>query len=143
MYAFLATVIAKAMFPAGDDFAAMLGTFGAFGLGFAARPLGAIIFGWLGDKKGRKWTLTFVMPLMAVATLFMALIPSYATIGGRARAARLRAHVPRACPSEASSAMRSHISSNGRRKTGAVSMAAFSNAARSAACYSARASPRS
>jgi MFS transporter, MHS family, proline/betaine transporter len=80
-YAFLATVIAKAMFPAGDEFAAMLGTFGAFGLGFAARPLGAIIFGWLGDKKGRKWTLTFVMPLMAVATLLMALIPSYASIG--------------------------------------------------------------
>src|ERR1700744_2695820 len=43
-YAFLATVIAKVMFPPGDDFAAMLGTFGAFGLGFAARPLGAIIF---------------------------------------------------------------------------------------------------
>jgi MFS transporter, MHS family, proline/betaine transporter len=80
-YAFLATVIAKVMFPAGDDFAAMLGTFGAFGLGFAARPLGAIIFGWLGDKKGRKWTLTFVMPLMAAATLFMALLPTYASIG--------------------------------------------------------------
>lgn len=80
-YAFLATVIAKVMFPTGDDFAAMLGTFGAFGLGFAARPLGAIIFGWLGDKKGRKWTLTFVMPLMAAATLFMALLPSYAAIG--------------------------------------------------------------
>ncbi|SAK89485.1 general substrate transporter [Caballeronia calidae] len=80
-YAFLATVIAKVMFPAGDDFAAMLGTFGAFGLGFAARPLGAIIFGWLGDVKGRKWTLTFVMPLMAAATLFMALLPSYASIG--------------------------------------------------------------
>ncbi len=81
MYAFLATVIAKAIFPAGDEFAAMLGTFGAFGLGFAARPLGAIIFGWLGAKKSRKWTLTFVMPLMAVAMLLMALIPSYATIG--------------------------------------------------------------
>lgn len=80
-YAFLATVIAKVMFPTGDDFAAMLGTFGAFGLGFAARPLGAIIFGWLGDKKGRKWTLTFVMPLMAAATLFMALLPTYASIG--------------------------------------------------------------
>jgi MFS transporter, MHS family, proline/betaine transporter len=81
VYAFLATVIAKVMFPAGDEFAAMLGTFGAFGLGFAARPLGAIVFGWLGDKKGRKWTLTFVMPLMAAATLVMALIPSYASIG--------------------------------------------------------------
>jgi MHS family proline/betaine transporter-like MFS transporter len=80
-YAFLASAISKVMFPAGDEFVALLGTFGAFGLGFAARPLGAIIFGWLGDKKGRKWTLTFVMPLMAAATLLMALIPSYATIG--------------------------------------------------------------
>jgi MFS transporter, MHS family, proline/betaine transporter len=80
-YAYLATVISKVMFPAGDEFVAMLGTFGAFGLGFLARPLGAVLFGWLGDKKGRKWTLTFVMPLMAVATLCMALLPSYASIG--------------------------------------------------------------
>jgi MHS family proline/betaine transporter-like MFS transporter len=80
-YAFLATSISKSMFPAGDDFAAMLGTFGAFGIGFAARPLGAITFGWLGDRKGRKWTLSFVMPLMAIGTILMALIPSYASIG--------------------------------------------------------------
>ncbi len=80
-YAFLATSISKSMFPAGDDFVAMLGTFGAYGLGFASRPLGAIVFGWLGDRKGRKWTLSFVMPLMALGTLLMALIPSYASIG--------------------------------------------------------------
>ncbi len=80
-YAYLATSISKSMFPAGDEFVAMLGTFGAFGLGFAARPLGAIVFGWLGDKKGRKWTLAFVMPLMAIGTLVIALIPSYASIG--------------------------------------------------------------
>lgn len=83
-YAFLATVISKVMFPAGDEFVAILGTFGAFGLGFAARPLGAILFGYLGDKKGRKWTLTLVMPLMALATFFMAVIPSYASIGATA-----------------------------------------------------------
>lgn len=80
-YAYLATAISKSMFPAGDEFVAMLGTFGAFGLGFAARPLGAIVFGWLGDKKGRKWTLAFVMPLMALGTILIALIPSYASIG--------------------------------------------------------------
>jgi MHS family proline/betaine transporter-like MFS transporter len=81
VYAFLATAISKVMFAPGDEFAAMIGTFGAYGLGFAARPIGAILFGWLGDKKGRKWALTAVMPLMAIATLIMAFIPSYASIG--------------------------------------------------------------
>lgn len=80
-YAFLATSISKSMFPPGDEFVAMLGTFGAYGLGFASRPLGAIVFGWLGDRKGRKWTLSLVMPLMALGTVLMALIPSYASIG--------------------------------------------------------------
>ncbi len=80
-YAFLAGAIAKSMFPPGDDFVAMLGTFGAFGLGFVARPLGALLFGWLGDKMGRKWTLAFVMPLMAIGTIIMGLIPSFASIG--------------------------------------------------------------
>lgn len=80
-YAYLAASIAESMFPKGNDFVALLGTFGAFGLGFAARPLGALVFGWLGDKMGRKWALTFVMPLMAVGTLAIALIPSYTSIG--------------------------------------------------------------
>lgn len=81
VYAYVATAIAKTMFPPGDDFVAMLGTFGALGLGFVARPLGGVLFGWLGDKKGRKWALTMVMPIMAASTLLIALIPSYASIG--------------------------------------------------------------
>lgn len=81
VYAYLASYISKAMFPAHDDVVAMLGTFGAFGLGFVARPLGGILFGWLGDTRGRKWALSVVMPFMALATLVMGILPTYDSIG--------------------------------------------------------------
>lgn len=81
VYAFFATVIAKNFFPAGDENTALLGTFAAFGIGFVARPLGAIFFGRLGDTKGRKLALLIAMPLMGMGTLLMAALPTYATIG--------------------------------------------------------------
>jgi MHS family proline/betaine transporter-like MFS transporter len=80
-YAFLATIIAKNFFPAGDETTALLSTFAAFGIGFVARPIGAIFFGWLGDTRGRKLALLIAMPLMGFGTLLMGLIPPYAAIG--------------------------------------------------------------
>lgn len=80
-YAFLATVIAKYFFPAGDPTLALLSTYAAFGLGFVARPLGALFFGRLGDRRGRRLALLIAMPLMGLGTLAIGLIPSYAAIG--------------------------------------------------------------
>ena len=77
-YAFLATIIAKYFFPAGDPSLALLSTYAAFGLGFVARPLGALFFGRLGDRRGRRLALLIAMPLMGLGTLA---IPSYAAIG--------------------------------------------------------------
>jgi MHS family proline/betaine transporter-like MFS transporter len=81
VYGYVATIIAKHFFPPGDEVAALLATFAAFGLGFVARPLGGIVIGWIGDAKGRKAALIITIMLMAVGTVLIGLIPSYSTIG--------------------------------------------------------------
>ena len=67
IYAFVATIIAKKFFPAGDDVAALLSTFAAFGIGFLARPLGGIVIGRLADQRGRKFALILTLLMMASA----------------------------------------------------------------------------
>jgi MHS family proline/betaine transporter-like MFS transporter len=54
VYIYMAGVVAKTFFPAGDDVTSMLFTFATFGVGFVMRPLGGILIGRLGDVKGRK-----------------------------------------------------------------------------------------
>ena len=58
-----------------------LASFATFGVAYIARPLGAVIFGGLGDRIGRKRTLMLTLNLMGIATFVVGLIPSYATIG--------------------------------------------------------------
>jgi nitrate/nitrite transporter NarK len=81
VYAYMATVIAKKFFPAGDDVTSLLSTFAAFGLGFVARPLGGVIIGRLGDLKGRKSSLLLTIVLMAGGTVAIGLVPTFETIG--------------------------------------------------------------
>jgi MHS family proline/betaine transporter-like MFS transporter len=81
VYGFLTPVIAKIMFPAGDPTASLLLSAGAFGVGFLTRPAGALVFGALADRKGRKFTLLLTFGLMGAATLAIGLIPSFATLG--------------------------------------------------------------
>src|SRR5580698_2222949 len=57
VYGFLTPVIAKIMFPSGDATASLLLSAGAFGVGFLTRPVGALVFGALADRRGRKFTL--------------------------------------------------------------------------------------
>ncbi|WP_406726934.1 MFS transporter [Streptomyces sp. GD-15H] len=61
--------------------AATLAAFATFGVGFAARPIGALIFGWLGDRMGRKPALLITVVMIGVATGLIGLLPGYATIG--------------------------------------------------------------
>ncbi|MFE9173289.1 MFS transporter [Streptomyces kebangsaanensis] len=61
--------------------AATLAAFATFGVGFAARPIGALIFGWLGDRMGRRPALLITVVMIGVATGLIGLLPSYATIG--------------------------------------------------------------
>ena len=81
VYGFLASVIAKVMFPAGAPTASLLMSVGAFGVGFLTRPVGALVFGVLADRKGRKLALLLTFGLMGAATFAIGLIPPFAVIG--------------------------------------------------------------
>jgi MHS family proline/betaine transporter-like MFS transporter len=81
LYAYFATVISALFFPTGDKFTGMLLTFSTFAIGLAARPLGGIIFGYIGDRHSRKKMLTATILLMSIPTMCMGLLPTYAQIG--------------------------------------------------------------
>lgn len=76
-----ALVFNRLFFPNEDPFVSTMLAFGTFAAGFIARPLGAIILGHLGDRRGRKATLVTSLMLMGVSTLLIAFIPSYDSIG--------------------------------------------------------------
>lgn len=76
-----ALVIGKVYFPNADSAVQSIHAFLSFSLAFIARPLGAIIFGHIGDRLGRKVTLSASLILMGGATLLIGLLPSYASIG--------------------------------------------------------------
>jgi len=81
VYAFVAGYLARKFFPPGDEVTALLSTFLAYGLGFVARPLGGIILGRLGDTHGRKTALLITIALMAIGTVLIGILPTYAAIG--------------------------------------------------------------
>lgn len=81
VYAYLAGTLATVFFPAENATAGLLAAFAVFAVSFLVRPLGAIIFGRLGDRLGRKQTLSVVILTMAIATLVLGLLPGYASIG--------------------------------------------------------------
>jgi MFS family permease len=81
IYGTLAAIIGKAFFPADNATLQVLLVWAGFAVGFGFRPLGAILFGFLGDKLGRKYTFLVTVTLMGVATAGVGLIPSAASIG--------------------------------------------------------------
>ncbi|PRI11082.1 MFS transporter [Leucobacter massiliensis] len=81
VYAYLAGTLASVFFPEENATAGLLATFAVFAVSFLVRPLGAVIFGRLGDRLGRKQTLSLVILAMALATLVLGLLPGYDTIG--------------------------------------------------------------
>src|SRR5271157_1329862 len=81
VYGFFAVTLAEVFFPAGNPTASLLVTFGAFGLAYLVRPLGAIVVGGYTDRAGRKAGLLLSMALMMIGTTLMAVTPGYATIG--------------------------------------------------------------
>jgi MFS family permease len=82
LYGFAATlVLGRVFFPAGDAFGGQLMALGTLLAGVAARPLGAILLGRLGDRIGRRATLIATLGLMGLATVLVGLVPTYAQIG--------------------------------------------------------------
>ena len=81
LYAYFSKVISTLFFPSNDHFVSMILTFSTFAVGLAARPLGGIIFGYIGDKYSRKKMLTITILMMSVPTFLMGCLPTYAEIG--------------------------------------------------------------
>ncbi|HTC28567.1 MAG TPA: MFS transporter [Dyella sp.] len=81
VYGYYAPAIAKAYFPAHSAYASLLLTLLAFAAGFVMRPIGAIVLGAYIDHHGRRRGLILTLGLMAIGTLLVAAVPTYATIG--------------------------------------------------------------
>ena len=77
----LAPVIGKAFFSGLDPTPALLAALGLFAAGFFFRPLGALIFGIVGDRLGRKGAFLVTVSLMGGATFLIGVLPTYATAG--------------------------------------------------------------
>lgn len=81
IYGTLATVLAQHFFPWAGATGGFLYTLAAFGAGFGVRPLGAVLFGIIGDRLGRKYTFLITITLMGLATAAVGMLPTYAQIG--------------------------------------------------------------
>jgi len=82
LYATMAAIVfSKIFFDASNPAVASLLAFSTFAIGFVARPFGGVLFGYLGDRFGRKHVLVITFCMMGVCTAAIGLIPSYATIG--------------------------------------------------------------
>jgi MFS family permease len=77
----LASILAVKFFDKTNPVAAFLSTVAIFSVGFLIRPLGAFVFGWLGDKVGRKYTFIVTLTGMGVSTAVIGMVPTYAQIG--------------------------------------------------------------
>lgn len=76
-----ALVFGKLFFPTLDPLAGTLASFGAYAVGFVARPLGGAVFGHYGDRMGRKAMLTLTMLIMGAGTFLIGCLPTYGQIG--------------------------------------------------------------
>lgn len=81
LYGYFAPVLAALFFPSEHPSVSLLSAFGVFAIGFLARPLGALLFGYWGDTVGRREALAWSIILMAIPTCFVGLLPTYETIG--------------------------------------------------------------
>jgi MFS family permease len=81
IYGTLATILAKQFFSGVAPGAAFIFTLLAFAAGFAVRPLGALVFGRIGDLVGRKYTFLITITCMGLGTFLIGFLPSYASVG--------------------------------------------------------------
>ena len=81
LYGTLAVFFSSLFFPPGNDTAAFLASLATFGAGFAVRPLGALLFGRIGDLVGRKYTFLITIVVMGLSTALVGVLPTYAQIG--------------------------------------------------------------
>ena len=81
VYGYFAGILGQQFFPASDPSVSLIASFGAFAAGFLMRPLGGLLFGRIGDALGRQAAMSLSVLAMAVPTVLMAFVPTYAQIG--------------------------------------------------------------
>ena len=81
VYGYFAANIGRHFFPTQDAISSLIAAFGVFAAGFLMRPLGSLVFGHIGDRKGRKMALTVSVALMAIPTFLIGALPTYQQIG--------------------------------------------------------------
>jgi MFS family permease len=81
LYGSLAVFFGDLFFPPGNDRAALLASLATFGAGFGVRPLGAVVFGRIGDLIGRKYTFLVTIVTMGLSTALIGFLPTYASVG--------------------------------------------------------------
>ena len=86
VFGYFASVIGAQFFPSEDKLASLLSAFGVFAAGYMMRPLGGIVFGFIGDRLGRKKALQISVIMMALPTVLLGFLPTYARIGVAASA---------------------------------------------------------
>lgn len=84
IFGLLASPLAIVFFPTGDHVASLLFLFGTFAAGFITRPFGGMIFGYIGDRWGRKQAFISTLIIMGISTLLIGLLPPYSVAGNLA-----------------------------------------------------------
>lgn len=93
VYAIFAPFFASQFFDAANPISAFLSALAVFAVGFFMRPLGGIFFGWLADRRGRRFAMVLSMAVTAVGSLLIAVAPTYAAVGIAASAVLLVARL--------------------------------------------------
>ena len=81
LFAIYSSLFSQLFFPSHDPHVALLATFGVFAAGFICRPIGALLFGYFGDKRGRVETLRLSVLMISLPTLLIGFLPTYSQIG--------------------------------------------------------------
>jgi MHS family proline/betaine transporter-like MFS transporter len=81
LYGYFATLLAPLFFPSGNKRLQILGSLGAFAAGYIMRPVGGILFGYFGDRYGRKIAFLYSIFVIIIPVLIMAFLPTYESIG--------------------------------------------------------------
>lgn len=81
LFTIFSSLFSQLFFPTKDPNVALIATFGIFAIGFLCRPIGALIFGYLGDKTGRAKTLRLSILMISLPTLLIGFLPTYQDIG--------------------------------------------------------------
>jgi len=86
LYGYLAPVIAQLFFPSDDSLTGLIQTYAVFAIGFLARPVGGVMFGYLGDRFGRRTMLSWSIAMMALPTFLIGALPTFESVGALAPA---------------------------------------------------------